>query len=176
MKIGYGYKLFEENENGKLFPLFIGKNEEVEIGKWVHAENIPTNGFAARPGWHIGMDVPDAPWLKGYDGTDVGYYNSRFKNGKRVWCLVSYNATNCYDSEVKLLTKKCFMDKIPEDGYYFFKEAGKGVWCITSDIKIIRKISEDERLEILKEKGYDEINAYKKYKTSLEKRINKERR
>ena len=28
MKTGYGYKLFEMDTTGKLYPLFIGKNKE----------------------------------------------------------------------------------------------------------------------------------------------------
>ena len=68
MKTGYGYKLFEMDMDGKLYPLFIGKNKETKIGEWIPAENLPTKGFAERPGWHLGMDIPDAPWLRGYDG------------------------------------------------------------------------------------------------------------
>lgn len=170
MKTRYGYKLFEENANGELFPLFIGKNESVPVGEWLHAQNLPTKGFAKRPGWHIG-ELPDAPWLKGYDGTDEGCYKSRWKKGKRTWCLIEYNCTNDYNDEVVLLPKKCFTDKIPTNGYYFFKEAGKGVWSITSDIKVVRKISENERKEILKSIGYDEIKEYKKYKIAFEKRM-----
>lgn len=166
-----GYKLFEMNADGKLFPLFIGKSKETPVDEWVHAEYIPTKGFAPRGGWHIGMDVPDAPWLKGYDGSDTGIYKSRFAHGKRVWCEVEYNTTNDYNDMVKNLPKKCFEDSVPEEGFYFFREAGKGTWCITSDIKIVRLINEDERQEILKEKEYDEAGAYKKYKESFEKRM-----
>lgn len=170
MKTNVGYKLFEMNKDGQLFPLFIGKAIETPIGEWVHAEYLPTKGFAARGGWHIGMDCPDAPWLKGYDGSDVGVYKSRFSKGKRVWCEVEYNANHDYNSVVENLPKKCFADTIPEDGYYFFREAGKGVWCITSDIKISRILTEGERQNILREKGYDEIAAYVKYKQAFEKR------
>jgi len=166
-----GYKLFEMNQNGKLYPLFIGKNKEVNIGEWIHAENIVTKGFAARPGWHVGADLPDAPWLKGFDGSDIGIYKSRFAKGKRVWCEVEYNDTTNYDKEVINLPKKCFTDRIPENGCYFFREVGKGTWVITSDIKIIRIISEKERKEILLSKGYDEAAAYKKYKEAFEKRM-----
>ncbi len=67
METKIGYKLFEMNKDGTLFPLFIGKNREVPMGEWIVAEYIPTKGFAARGGWHIGADVPDAPWLKGYE-------------------------------------------------------------------------------------------------------------
>ena len=165
-----GYKLFEMNGKGELLPLFIDKNNPVPIGVWIHAEFIPTKGYAARGGWHVGT-ICDAPWLKGYDGSNVGCYKPRFKNGKRVWCEVEYNANHNYDEEVSKLPKKCFVDKVPEDGYYLFREVGKGDWIITSDIKVNKIITEEERLDILKEIGYDEARAYKKYKLAFEKRM-----
>ena len=171
MKTMFGYKLFEEDKNGFLYPLFIGKNEITPMNEWIHAEFIPTKGFASRGGWHIG-ELPDAPWLKGYDGTDVGYYKSRWKTGRRVWCIVEYNATHDYNEEVSKLPKKCFVDKVPENGFYFFREVGKGVWSITSDIKVVKKISEEERQKILKENGYNEVEAFSKYKKAFEKRMN----
>ena len=171
MRKNIGYKLFEMDGKGNLLPLFIDKNNPVPIGKWVKAEFIPTKGFAARGGWHVGADVPDAPWLKSYDGTEAGYYKPRFKHGKRVWCEIEYNANNNYDEEVSKLPKKCFVDKVPEDGCYFFREVGKGVWVITSDIKIAKVLSEEERQQIMKEKGYDEVAAFSKYKQTFEKRM-----
>lgn len=165
-----GYKLFEMNKEGKLFPLFIDKSTSVPVGEWVPAEYHPTKGYAPRGGWHIGADVPDAPWLKGYDGSDVGCYKSRFAQGKRVWCVVEYNANHDYNKEVSQLAKKCFVDRVPEDGFYFFREVGKGTWVITSDIKIVRVLSDQERLDIMEQKGYDEVSAYAKYKETFEKR------
>jgi len=50
MKTGIGYKLFEMNQEGKLFPLFIGKTKETEMNKWLHAEYIPCKGFSVRSG------------------------------------------------------------------------------------------------------------------------------
>ena len=172
MKTMIGYKLFEENKDGELFPLFIGKNKKVPMNEWIHAEYLPTNGFACRGGWHIG-EYPDAPWLKSYDGSDTGYYKPRWKNGRRVWCEVEYNATNDYNAEVENLPKKSFTDKIPEDGFYFFRESGKGVWSITSDIKVTRKLSEEERIKILKDNNIDEVENFKRYKQSFEKRMKK---
>lgn len=165
-----GYKLFEMNAEGKLFPLFIGKSKETVVGEWIHAENLPTKGFANRPGWHIG-DIPDAPWLKGYTGDEYGVYRSRFSKGKRVWCEVEYNDTIDYNEIVNSLPKKCFVDKIPENGFYLFREVGKGTWVITSDIKVVRIISEEERKTILRNIGYDEVAAYRKYKQAFEKRM-----
>ena len=169
-KISYGYKLFEQNKDGELFPLFIDKNTAIPIGKWIHAEYHPTKGFAARGGWHIGADIPDAPWLKSYNGTNVGYYKSRWKQGRRVWCLVEYNANHDYNPEVNKLKKKCFEDKVPDDGFYFFREVGKGTWVITSDIRIIRVLTDQERSDIIMKKCYDEVEAFSKYKSTLEKR------
>lgn len=166
MKTMFGYKLFEENSDGKLFPLFIGKNKETPMNQWIHAEFIPTKGFASRGGWHIG-EMPDAPWLKAADGS----YKSRWKTGRRVWCLIEYNANHDYNSYVENLPKKCITDGIPEDGFYFFREVGKGVWSITSDIKVIRKISEEERQQILENLGYNEAEAFAPYKRAMEKRM-----
>lgn len=169
----FGYKLFEENSEEKLFPLFIDKATEVPVDEWIKAEFYPTKNFAPRGGWHIG-ELPDAPWLKGYDGSDKGVYKSRFRNGRRVWCLIEYNATNDYNEYVATLPKKCITDGVPENGYYFFREAGKGVWSITSDIKVIRRLTEDERQSILADLNYDEAKAYEKYKIALAKRAKKE--
>lgn len=174
MKTAIGYKLFEEDKNGNLYPLFIGKNNIVEMGKWLEAEYLPTKGFAKRGGWHIG-EMPDAPWLKGYDGSDTGIYKSqRGKTFKRVWCVVEYNVTNDYNKEVAGLNKKCFEDSCPVDGFYLFAECGKGVWSITSDIKIVKKLTEDERQDILRQMGHDEVAAYKPYKDAFEKRRHNE--
>ena len=170
MKKNIGYKLMEMNAEGKLFPLFIGKNDEVKMNEWIPAEYIPTKGFAARGGWHLGL-IPDAPWLKAYDGSDTGYYKPRWKHGKRVWVECEFNANTNYDAEVSILPKKCFVDKVPENGYYNFREFGKGVWIISSDIKMLRILTEEERQEILKREGYDEIEAFNKYKLTFEKRM-----
>ena len=166
-----GYKLFEMDKEGNLFPLFIDKKKKIPVGEWIHAEFTPTKSFAPRGGWHIGADVPDAPWLKGYNGSDYGIYRSRFSKGKRLWCEVEYNSNNNYDEEVQTLPKKCFIDRVPEDGYYKFKEVGKGVWIISSDIKVTRILSEAERKEIMLQKGYDEVAAYRKYKEIFENRM-----
>ena len=171
-KFGIGYKLFEMNEFGQLFPLFIGKNKETEVGKWIPAENIPTRGYSARPGWHCSMETPDAPWLRGFDGTDLGPYKSRFKNGKRVWCEVFYDMTNDYREEALKQPKKCFEDRLPENGFYWFKEGSRGTWVITSALMVNRILSDDEVKEILDKNGYDQVAAYAKYKKAFEKRMN----
>ena len=169
-KYGKGYKLFEMDKYGRLFPLFIGKSEETELHKWIPAKFKPTKGFAKRGGWHIGMDIPDAPWLRGYDGSELGPYKSRFSEGKRVWCEVFYDMTNDYRNEVSVLPKKCFENKIPYNGFYWFKEGSRGTWVITSAIYVNRILTETEVRDILNKKRYDPVKSYAPYRKMFEKR------
>ena len=165
-----GFKLFEQREDGKLFPLFINKNTETPVNEWVPAEIIMDHkGFAHRPGWHLGSMMPSAPWLMSADGT---YKSQRGKRFKRVWCEVEYVADIDYTEEVLKLPKKCFTDRLPDGGFYNFKESGDRLWIIADRIKITRIISEEERLAILKSMAYDEMEAFAPYKESFEKRRN----
>jgi hypothetical protein len=85
---------------------------------------------------------------------------------------VEYNSTIDYNNEVSKLKKKCFTDKIPTNGWYFFKEYGKSTWIITDQIKILRVIDEQERQDILRAAGYNEQQEWIPYKRALEKRMN----
>ena len=161
-----GYKLFEMNINTKkLYPLFIGKNEETPQNVWVKAEYIPTKGFSNRFGYHLGL-IPSAPWLLGLNGL---YNSKRGKNFRRVWVEVEYNANNDYTDVVANLPKKCFTDFF-EDGFYHFRETNGHDWVISSDIKINRVLTEIERLAILKSMNVDEMVGFKPYYESMKKR------
>ena len=163
-----GYKLFEMDPKGGLHPLFIDKKAVYPIEKWIHAENHPTSGYAKRPGLHAGQ-IPSAPWLMSADGT---YKSQRGKRWKRVWCEVEYNATVDYTSAVEKLPKKCFVDKVPENGFYKFRETGcNRIWIITDRIKITRILTEEERMEILNSVGYNETEAFAPYKKAMDKRM-----
>lgn len=169
MKVNKGYKLFEMRDDGKLFPLFIGKTKETPMNEWVPAEIIDHHpNFAHRPGWHIGATMPSAPWLMGADGT---YKSQRGKRFKRVWCEVEYVSDVDYTDEVLQLPKKCFTDKLPEGGFYNFRESGDRLWIIADRIKITRVIDEKERMQILKSMNYDEDEAFAPYRASFEKRM-----
>ena len=162
------YKLFEMDTENNLYPLFIDKNTAYPIGEWIYAENHPTKGFAARPGLHCG-EICSAPWLMSADGT---YKSQRSKYWKRVWCEVECNVTNDYTDEVQLLPRKCFVDKIPYNGFYKFRETGcNRIWIITDRIKIIRILTEEERMKILDSIGYDEAEAFAPYKAAFEKKM-----
>lgn len=170
MEIKTGYKLFEMREDGKLFPLFIGKKNETPVSKWVPAEIIMDHkGFAHRPGWHIGATMPSAPWLMSADGT---YKSQRGKRFKRVWCEVEYVADIDYTDAVAHLPKKCFTDRLPDNGFYVFRESGDRLWIIADRIRITRILTEEERMEILSSMNYDEAEAFAPYKSAFKKRMN----
>lgn len=145
------YKLFRtlKSKPGQLFPLFIGNNKPVPIGEWLVAENLPTKGFAARPGWHAGA-TPSAPHLMTRDG--------RMAEG-RVWAEVQMPADIDYTPEALKQPTKDFKDRIPEGGFYKFstqKEQGEHGWVIGGALKVSR---------ILKPEEVDAINAKSGVKT-----------
>lgn len=168
MKTKIGFKLFEQRDDGKLFPLFISKNEETPMNVWVPAEIIMDHkGFAHRPGWHIGATMPSAPWLMSLDGT---YKSQRGKKFKRVWCEVEYVADIDYTSEVEKFPKKCFTDRLPNGGFYKFRESGDRLWIIADRIKVNRIIGEDERIKMLESMNYNEEAAFYPYLRAMQKR------
>lgn len=169
MKILRGWKLFEMDSKGRLFPLFIGKKEETLKDEWIMAQIIMDHkGFAHRPGWHIGTGVPSAPWLMSADGT---YKSQRGKRFKRVWCEVEYVADIDYTSVVEQLPKKCFVEKLPDEGFYNFKESGDRLWVIADRIRVTRILSEEERVNIMSSMHYDEQEAFEPYRQALVRRM-----
>ena len=168
MKTNIGWKLFEMRDDGKLFPLFIGKKKETIMNEWIPAEIIMEHkGFAHRPGWHIGATVPSAPWLMSADGT---YKSQRGKRFRRVWCEVEYMSDVDYTDVVEKLPKKCFTDRLPDGGFYNFRESGNRLWIISDRIKVNRILSENERMEMLEAMNYDEEQEFIPYKRAFEKR------
>lgn len=162
------YKLFEMDTKGNLYPLFIDKKTACSVGEWIQAENHPTKGFAKRPGFHAGQ-ICSAPWLMSANGT---YKSQRGKQWKRVWCEVECNTTIDYTDAVANLPKKSFVDHVPENGFYKFRETGcNRIWIITDKIKILRIIDEQERQEILKAAGYDGVKEWIPHKLAMEKRM-----
>jgi len=64
------WKLFRLMKDGSIRPLFIGKSESLPVGEWMTAKDIPTKGFAHRPGWHSAL-TPNAPHLKDTDNRRI---------------------------------------------------------------------------------------------------------
>ena len=73
---------------------------------------------------------------------------------------------------VQSLPKKCFTDRLPDNGFYNFRESGDRLWVIADRIKVIKILEENERMEILKSMNYDEKEAFEPYKKAMEKRMN----
>lgn len=152
VKIGHGYKLLEQNtRTGDLFPLFIGKNKPTATGVWIMAEDIPTKGYAHRPGWHIGLEYPFAAQLLDSTGK---YASRRGKDYRRVWCEVSYPMDVDYQEELERNGQKDMKDRIPVNGCYTFNETN-GKWIIAGAIRIDRILSDDEVASILEKCGID---------------------
>lgn len=168
MNIKTGYKLFEMDEHGNLYALFIDKNTIMPINEWLKAGKFPTKGFALRPGYHIG-EIPAAPWLMSANGT---YKSQRRKNWKRVWAEVEYVADIDYTLAVQTLPGKCMKHTLPHHGFYQFRETGVNrVWIIADRMRIVRVLSEEERMEVLNKMNYDEVKAFEPYKAAFEKRM-----
>lgn len=163
-----GFKLFEQDPDGNLYALFIDKKANTPIGEWLKAGNYPTKGFAVRPGYHIGQ-ICSAPWLMSADGT---YKSQRSKYWKRVWAEVEYIADIDYTSTVENLPKKCFVDRLPENGYYKFRETGcNRIWIIADQMRITKILSEEERIEIMNQMDYNEQEAFEPYRQAMAKRM-----
>ena len=168
MKTSKGYKLFECDEMGNLYALFIDKNTIMPIGEWLKAGIYPTKGFSVRPGFHIG-EIPSAPWLCSADGT---YKSQRRKYWKRVWAEVEYISEHDYTEAVQVFPDKCMKYNLPTDGFYFFRETGVGrIWVIADQMRVTRVLAEEERQAILSSMNYDEMEAFEPYKASFEKRM-----
>ena len=160
-----GYKLLEVSPDGRLFPLFIGNKKEILLNVNLKAENLPTKGFAHRPGWHLGK-IPSAPWLMNAKGE---YTSRRGKGWKRAWYKVGYNANHDYTEEALQQPSKCFRE-VPKDGFYTFFEKGRCLWYITSDAMVLEPLKEEERQNILKDLNFDEKTEFEPYRRAFEKR------
>ena len=154
------YKLFRtlKTRPGELFPLFIGKTDAVEVGKWVEAEYIPTKGYAPRPGWHAGAN-PSAPHLRSDGRIDAS----------RVWAEVEMPDDVDWQAiadanKTGKKTRGDIPDRVPEGGHYAFNTSKKGsngeqnpawAWLIGGAIKINRVLNNKDVAAILAESGMD---------------------
>ena len=69
------------------------------------------------------------------------------------------------------LPKKCFTDRLPDNGFYTFRESGDRLWIIADRIRITRVLNEEERMNILRSMNYNEKEAFVPYKKAFEKRM-----
>lgn len=159
------YKLFKQRD-GKLYPLYVGANEEVPLGQWLKAkpgELLPSGkvkaeisgGLAYRPGWHAG-DLPVA--------THIGaksHGNPRLppdtRRSDEVWAEVEMPDDVDWQSvanERARITKKGtpdpktahITDQVPYGGFYRYKTSPtmQGQWLIGGDMRVNRLLTDDE--------------------------------
>ena len=67
--------------------------------------------------------------------------------------------------------KKCFVDRLPDGGFYNFRESGNRLWIIADRIKVARILSEEERVDIMNHMNYDEQEAFEPYRQAMAKRM-----
>ena len=149
------YKLFRVHKDhpGKLFPLFIGKHEPVEMNKWVPAEHIPTKGFAERPGWHAG-DLPMATHIGEKSDNSLTAPDTRPHN--QVWTEVELPNDVDWQTEANkrgtnkhgrvIPVKAHITDQPPTGGHYRYKTNPHmtGSWLIGGAMKVNKILSDKE--------------------------------
>jgi hypothetical protein len=172
------YKLFRVHPKhpGKLFPLFIGKNDPVEMGKWVDAEHIPTKGFAERPGWHAG-DLPLATHI-GAKSDPENMTKPDIRPDNQVWTEIEMPNDVDWQSEAnrrgtnakgKVVPVKAHItDQVPHGGHYRYKTNPNmtGNWLIGGAMKVNRVLSDAEVKKINKGSGASDLPRVKKQKMS----------
>ena len=168
-----GYKLFRE-KNGKLYPLYVLANEETPIGVWLEAQSGPRTkkgkvksrlgDLAYRPGWHVNDGLPYVNHIYSvHDGL-------RYLKDGCVWCEVEYNTGRCYSPEAREAGWKngrwsavrAQLDYIPVGGYYRYKTNPNmdGAWIIAGEMKVVRKMSDEEVYEICEANGYEPLRRW----------------
>ena len=139
-----------DNATEKDFPHHYEKGsyeKPIVQGRWLIADDNRQKGFSARPGWHLGANVPYGPWLVSTQGVYNAKRGNKTRHFARVWAEVSYTMDKDYQEELDRTGKKDIKNHIPEDGYYFFREANGSTWVITGAIKIDRIMTTREAYE-----------------------------
>lgn len=154
------YKQFrtKKSQPGKLFPLFIGNNTPVEMGKWIDAEFIPTPGFAHRPGWHAGI-LPIAPHLRSKKSGGIA--------SDRVWAEVEIPNTKEWQSKADAQGGD-IRGEVPVGGHYRFNRPAMqgGSWIIGGSVKVNRVLNDSEVAQLLKDEGFSKKEIAAEMKNS----------
>lgn len=150
------YKLFRL-KNGKLYPLYVEADREMNIGKWLTAQvgeqvddtHVKAKGcggkLSLRGGFHS-TSVPFTDWIgkKQEDGTLAQRPNT-------VWCECEIKG-----EEVESKTRKGY-DMVPYNSYYYFKTNTKqdDPWVISYWLKINKILSNEEVRDICRNNGIE---------------------
>ena len=150
------YKLFRV-KNGKLYPLYVEANREMEVGKWLRSgcgeklseTRVKARGcsgsLSLRSGFHS-TTIPFTDWIgqKMPDGTLAQRANT-------VWCECEVKG-----KEVECVERNGFRE-VPKGTYYFFRTNSKQKepWIISDYLKIKKVLSNAEVAEICRENGIE---------------------
>ncbi|MDR1685192.1 MAG: PLxRFG domain-containing protein [Desulfovibrio sp.] len=177
-KTKIAYKLFRVRKDapGKLFPLYVGRNEAVELGVWHDAEigeqaadgkvKSKLGPLAMRPGWHAG-DVPMATHIGGKEPGDTA---PSYRQEDQVWAEVEVAHDVDWQAEAdrraqrsksgqKIPRTAHITDSIPEDGLYRYKTNPNmtGNWIISGAMRVNRILSDAEVADINAEHGLADL-------------------
>ena len=147
------YKLFR-TKNGKLYPLYVEADREMEVGKWLAAQvgdkvddtHVKAKGcggkLSLRPGFHS-TTIPFTDWIgkRDNDGTLL-------QRKDTVWCECEVRG-----DQVEVTSRYGSRELL--DGWYYFKTNSKQVdpWIISNELKINRILSNEEVDRICAENG-----------------------
>lgn len=149
------YKLFRI-KNGKLYPLYVEADKEMEIGKWLTAAvgdkaddtHVKAKGcggkLSLRPGFHS-TKIPFTNWIgkKMPDGTLA-------QRKDTVWCECEVNG-----KQLEVTSRNGSRELL--DGWYYFKTNSKqkDPWIISNKLLINRILSNEEVNDICKANGIE---------------------
>ena len=150
------YKLFRIKK-GKLFPLYVEANREIELGKWLNARSgekaddthVKASGcggkLSLRPGFHSTY-VPCATWIgkKMEDGTLA-------QRADTVWCECEVKG-----DEISCESKNGYRE-LQRDKWYYFRTNSKqkDPWIISDWLKVVKILTRDEIRKICNANGIE---------------------
>lgn len=149
------YKLFRI-KNGKLYPLYVEADKEMEIGKWLMATvgdkaddtHVKAKGcggkLSLRPGFHS-TKIPFTNWIgkKMPDGTLA-------QRKDTVWCECEVNG-----KQLEVTSRNGSRELL--NGWYYFRTNSKqkDPWIISNKLLINRILSNEEVNDICKANGIE---------------------
>lgn len=148
-------------KDGKVFPLYVLANKEIKMNEWNESEEgisaddthvkSKLGNLRKRSGWHCCLGA----WCHHIGGkVNKNDKLPSYRKADEVWieCLIRDDVD--YTEEAKKYGRNGMLS-VPKDGFYMFKTSGnvKGDWLITSAIKPLRILTDEEVYELNKQEG-----------------------
>lgn len=166
------YKLFKI-KNGKLYPLYVFANEEMQMGVRLYAKA----GELSKDGKHVKSKLGDLAYRPGFHTTEIPLANhigkkmpdgSLVQAADTVWCEVEISDGFDYtetckmigtNDKGKVISVNCCLKELPEnsDWFYWFttNPNAKARWLISGEMTINRILSNEEVAAICNEHGIE---------------------